>query len=138
DGVSRDKLLAYNTSTATESVLVDQATGTTMGLEAVFNNDFSKLLTVRGTTSPELMGGGAPYIIQEHDVQQKTTRTIATIKSEQYPFSIGYTADDQLPHYVEGKNAYVVDTDGKASAMFEATNPIYELFYLSRDYAVVS
>jgi hypothetical protein len=135
--VSRDKLLAYNTQTATEATVVDQSSGDTMGLDAVFSADFSKLLTVRGKTG-EFMGAGAPFTIQEYDLNQKTTRPIATVTSEQYPLGVGYTADDQMPHYVEGKNVYTVDTTGKATIVFEATAPIYELYYLSKQYAVVS
>ena len=138
DGGSLDKLLAYNTGTATESTVVDQSNETTIGLEARFNADFSKVLTVRGATTPELLGGGAPYTVQEYDLTQKTTKTIATIKSEQYRVGVGYTADEQLPYYVEDKNVLTVATDGKTTVVFESTAPIFELHYLSKQFAVVS
>ncbi|TXG76746.1 hypothetical protein E6P97_03050 [Patescibacteria group bacterium] len=138
DGVSRDKLLALNTSTAAESTLVDQTKDGTAGLDAVFNDDFSKLLTVRGTTSPDSMGAGAPYTIQEYHVQQKTTQTIATIAAEQHPLSIGYTVDNQLPYYAEGKNVYTIGVDGKSTVVFEATSPIYGVYYVGKDYVVAS
>ncbi len=138
DGVSRDKLMAYNTAISSESVLVDQSSADTVGLEAVFNNDFTKLLTSRGSAG-EFLGGGAPYTIQEYDIAQKTTTKLATVNDEdQYLLNLGYTADQQLPFYSEGKSVYVVAADGKASAVFEASGRVFEVYYMSKDLAVLS
>lgn len=138
DGTSRDKLMAYNTETKAETTFLDQTKAGTSGLGAVFSHDFTKVLTIRGTNGQEF-GAVAPYTIQEYDVAKKTTRTIATLKSEAGQRIYGYTDDDtQLPYYVDGKNVYTVSAEGKPTAMFEATGTVYEVYYLSSKLAVVS
>jgi hypothetical protein len=138
DGSSRDKLMAYNTETKAETTLLDQTKAGTMGLGATFSRDFTKLLTIRGTSGLEL-GAGAPYTVQEYDVAKKTTRTIATLKTQGPSGVYGYTDDDtQLPYYVDGKNIYTVSADGKPTVTFEATGAVHEVYYLSSKLAVVS
>jgi hypothetical protein len=132
DGNAYNKLYVRNLNDDKEEVVFEHDR---IGFQTIINDDFTKIL-VNKATPGEGLGGGAPFDVEEFDIQGKTFKNLKTI-TENGTVLIGYTEKQEQYYTNQSKITKIVE-DGTEIIVYEAPKPILRVFIVSENQVIVS
>lgn len=134
DGNTLSKLSVHDIVANTDTVLFD--TPKIISETTVASKDFSKFLIVKGKESENFLGSYPPFTIEEFDVATKTFKILLTFNKDVL-LNVGYS-EEGSPWYTLDKKLFSLSSAAavdatKAPVLYEASKPIYDVYYVSKD-----